>query len=70
MRKTHNLTRRHAKNDPIDLRIKGSSLLNFEDKFRHSRGDFSLFSQQNLTLKHSSNAKNDLEEEKSKRFKD
>ena len=68
--KTHNLTGNRARNDPIDHRIKGFSFHDFDDKIHHSRGDFSLFFQQNLDFKHSLEAKIDLEEEEIKRFKD
>ena len=69
-RKTRILTLNSARNDPIDRQIKGSSFHDFEDEFWHSRTNSSLFSPQNLTFKHSLEAKIDLEEEKSKRFKD
>ena len=59
-----------AQNDTIDRRIKGFSFRDFEDEVQHSRGDFSLFFQWNLTFKNSLDAKIDLEEEKRKRFKD
>ena len=42
-RKTRNLTQSRARNDRIDCRIKGLSFHNFDEKIRHSRGDFSLF---------------------------
>ena len=67
--KTLNLTRSRARIDPIDCRIKGFSFRNFEDEIRHSRGDFTLFFQQNLDFKHSLDAKMSLEKEEVKRFK-
>ena len=52
-------------------RSKGSSFCDFEEEFlAFSRGDFSLFSQRNLTFKHSLDVKMDLEEEESNRLKD
>ena len=69
-RKILNITLNRAQNGSIDHWIKGSSFHNFEDEFQHSRGDFSLFSKQNLTFKHSLDAEIDLDEEESKRFKD
>ena len=68
--KTHNLTRSHARIDPIDIWIKGFSLCEFEDEIQHSRGDFSLFFQQNLDFKHSLDTKMSLKEKEIKRSKD
>ena len=71
MRKTRNLTRRYAWNDPIDRQIKGFWLCNFENEVQSSRGDFFRFFLQNLDFKHSLDMKMSLEEEEeSKRFKD
>ena len=42
-RKTQILTWNSTRNDPINHMLKGSSFRNFEDEFRHSRSDFSLF---------------------------
>ena len=64
------LTRDSDLNDPIDRWIKGFSFRNFEDDRRHSRTDFSLFSPQNLTFKHSLDSEIDLEGKERKRFKD
>ena len=69
-RKTHNLTWNSAQNDPINFRIKGFSFHDFEDEFRHSRWDFSLFSERNLTFKHFLDTKINQEEEERKRFKE
>ena len=66
----HNLTLSRTRSDPIDYLINGFLFHDFEYEFRHSRSDLSLFSQQNLTFKHSFNAEINLEEEESKRFKD
>ena len=56
--------------DPIAFRIKGFLFRKFEDDRQYSRSDFSMFSQRNLTFKHSLDAKIDLEDEGSERFKD
>ena len=64
------LTRNIAQNDPIDWRIKGTLLCDFEHEFWHLRSDFLQFSQWNLTFKHSLDAEVDVEEEESKSFKD
>ena len=56
--------------DPITLWIKGFSFHEFEDDRWHLRINFSLFSQQNLPFKYSSDAEIDLEAIKIKRFKD
>ena len=50
--------------------IKGSSFHNFEDKIRHSSGDFSLFFRRNHDFKHFLDMEMSLEEEEIKRFKD
>ena len=68
--KTWFLTQYSAQIDPISCQIKGYSFWKFEDNQWHSRIDFSLFSQQNLTLKHFVDAEIDLEAIESKRFKD
>ena len=65
-KKTQILIRDNVRIDPIALRIKGFSKSNF----RHSSSDFSPFSQQNLTFKHSSDTEIDLDDKESKRFKD
>ena len=70
MMKTQILTRDSARNDPIDRRIKGFLFRDFEDDCWHSRNNFSIFSPQNLTFKHSLDEEIDLEDEESKRFKD
>ena len=57
-----------ARIDSISRGIKGFSFYEFEDNHWHSRTDFSLFSQQNLTFKHSFDAEIDLEVKD--RFKD
>ena len=59
-----------ARIDPIDHRIKKISFRKFVEDRRHSRINFSLFSHQNLTFKHSLDMKIDLEAKESKRFKD
>ena len=69
-RKTQILTQDSSQNDPIDRWIKGFSFRDFGDDCRYLRSDFFLFSPQNLTFKHSSNAEINLEDEESKRFKD
>ena len=69
-KKTHNRTQSRARIDPIDRWINEFLFHNFEDKIRHSRGNFSLFFQQNIDFKHSLDAKIDLEEEEIKRVKD
>ena len=68
-RKTHNLTRNHSRNDPIDHRIKSFSFRNFKDKIRHSRGNLCLVLWQNLDFKDSLDAEIDLKEEETKRVK-
>ena len=47
--------------DPISHRIKGFSFHKFEDDRWHSIISFSLFSQSNLTFKHSLDVKINLE---------
>ena len=69
-RKTQILTPNSDQSGLIDHLIKGSSFRNFEDEFWHLGSNFSLFSPRNLTFKHSLDAKIDIEEEESKRFKD
>ena len=69
-RKTRLLTQNRAQNDPIDHQIKGSLFYDFEDEFRYSRSNFSLFSPQNFTFKYSLDTKIDLKEEEIKIFKD
>ena len=64
------LTKNSTRNAPNDRRIKGSSFHDFKDEFWYSRSDFSLFSQRNLTFKHSLDMEINLEEEESKKFKD
>ena len=56
-------------NDPIDHQIKRFLFCDFENKVRHSRGYFSLFSRRNLTFKHSLDVEIDVEEDERKRFK-
>ena len=70
MNKTRIITRDSTRSDPIDHRIKGFLFPDFEDDHRHSRSDFSLFSSQTLTFKHSLKREIDLEDEEIKRFKD
>ena len=70
MRKTQTLTQDSARIDPIAHRIKGFSFRKFEDDRQHSRSDFPLFSQRNLTFKHSLDMEEYLEDEEGKRFKD
>ena len=65
MRKTQILNQNNAQNDPIDHRIKGSLFRDFEDKFWHSRNDFSRFSPQNLAFKHSLDTNITIEDEES-----
>ena len=60
------LTKNSVRNDPIDRWIKGSSFRNFENEFPHSRNIFSLFSPQNLTFKHSLDAKINQEDEEAR----
>ena len=50
------LTQDSARIDPIDHQIKDFSFHEFEDDRRHSRIDFSLLSQWNLSFKHSLHA--------------
>ena len=69
-RKTLMLTQDSARIDPIARRIKGFSFSEFEDDCQHSRRDFSLFSQWNLTFKHSIDVEINLEDKESKKFKD
>ena len=64
------LTQISAPIDLIDCRIRGFSFRNFKDKILQSRGDFSLFFQLNLDLKHSLDAEMSLKEEEINRFKD
>ena len=54
--KTQILTQNSVQNNPFDHRIKCFSFYDFEDKFRHSRSNFSLFSPRNITFKHSLDA--------------
>ena len=68
-RKTHNLTRDSARNDPIGRQIKGFSFCDFKDDRQHLRGKFSLFFRKNLTFNHSLDVEMSLEKE-NKRFKD
>ena len=68
--KTRFLTQDSARIDPISFRIKGFSFRKFEDDRWHLRINFSLFSQRNLTFKHSVGAEIDLEAIGSKRLKD
>ena len=68
--KTQFLTQDNAWVDPISCRINGYSFCEFEDNPWHSRIDFSLFSQRNITFKYSVDTKIDLEAIGSKRFKD
>ena len=56
--------------DPISYRIKGLSFCEFKDDHWHSRINFSLFSQWNLTFEHSLDREIDLEVKGSNRFKD
>ena len=65
--KSRFLTQDGSQIDPIPCQIKGFSLGN--DRWC-SRVDFSLFSQRNLTFKHSLDVESDSEEIGSKRFKD
>ena len=55
--------------DSIAHRIRGFLFCEFEDNRWHSRIDFSIFSQQNLTFKHSLDREVSLEAKLSKRFK-
>ena len=48
--KTRNLTQSRTWNDPINRRIKGFPLYNFEGEIQRSRYDFFLFSPKNLDL--------------------
>ena len=68
--KTWFLTQDSARIDQISRQIKGFSLREFEDKRWRSRINFSLFSQQNLTFKHSSDVEMSLEAKGSTIFKD
>ena len=68
-RKTKILIWDSAQIDPTDGWIKSFSFHEFEDDRRHSRRNFSLFSQQNLNFKYSSNAQMSLEVKGSKKFK-
>ena len=61
-RKTQFLTHDSAQIDPINCQIKGFSFHQFEDNCQHSRSNFSLFSQQNVTFKHSLDVEMSLEE--------
>ena len=69
-RKTYNLTRDSARNDPIDCWIKGFSFRDFKDNRRYSRGKLFLFFRRNLNFNYSLDAKMSPEEEESERFKD
>ena len=69
-RKTQILTRDSAQINPINRQIKGFSFLEFEDYRWHPRINFSLFSQQIITIKHSSDVEMSLEAKGIKRFKD
>ena len=60
--KTHNLTRSHAQNDPINRWIQGFSFRDFENEVWRSRCDFFRFFQPILDFKHSSNIEMSLEE--------
>ena len=66
----HYLTRSRARIDPIDRQIKVFSFRNLEDEIYHSRGNLSLFFQQNHDFKPSLETEMSLEEEKIKKFKD
>ena len=68
--KTRFLTQDSAQIDPISLRIRGFSFCEFKDNFWHSRIDFSLFFERNLTFKHSLDVEVDLEAKGIKRFDD
>ena len=63
-RKTHSLTQSHARNDLINRQIKGFSFCNLKNKAWCSRGDFFLFSLQNLDFNHSLENEMSLEEAK------
>ena len=67
-RKTRNLTQSRARNDPINHQIQDFSFRDFQNKFRHSRGDFFLFSPPILDFKHSFDAETSLDEVKNKIF--
>ena len=68
--KTQFLTQDRTRIDPIAHWIIGFSSRKFEDDRWHSIINFSIFSQQNLTFKHSSDMEISLEVKGSKRFKD
>ena len=68
--KTCNLTQNCARNDPIHHWIKAFHFAFQKTKIQSLSSEFSLFSQQNLDFKHSSDAEMSLEEEEIKRFKD
>ena len=67
--KTLFLTQDSTRIDPISIWIKGYSYREFEENCWHLRIGFSLFSQRNLTFKHSVYAEIDLEAIGNKRFK-
>ena len=66
----HNLTQDSDRNDPINRQIQGFSFRNFENDYRCSRGEFSLFNGRNLASNHFVDAEMILEVIGSKRFKD
>ena len=59
--KTRNLTQICARNDPINRRIQGVSIRDFENEVRRSRCDFFQFFQPILDFKHSLDAEMNLE---------
>ena len=68
--RTRFLTQDSARIDLMFCHIKGFSFRIFEDDRWPSKINFSLFSQQNLTLKYSFNVKMSLEAKGNNRFKD
>ena len=66
--KTSNLTRSHARSDPINRRIQGFLFRDFKNKVRHSRCDFFQFFKPIIDFNYSSDTEMILEEVEIKWF--